>query len=364
MPDFIPGLELCRRFFLEAVKPVLDAGFANVEYSAALIGSGSEVLGFDTAMSTDHNWGPRAMLFFHEETNPGTLDAIHETLRHRLPYSFLGYSTHFGEPCSSEEDRGTQLLETIDSGLVNHHVETFYIKDYFRQYLNMDIIAPADWLTITQQHLRSVTGGAVYHDDIGFQAIRDRFTYYPRDIWLYLMAASWTRIGQEEHLAPRAGFVGDELGASVIASRLVRDIMLLCFLMERQYAPYPKWFGPAFQQLECATDLMPLLSRVQSSETWQMQEKHLCMAYTVIAEKHNALNLTEPLPTIPVNFHGRPFRVIEGWRFSAALCKQIQDPEVKRIAEKTQIGCIDHFSDSTDLREAVSLRPTLRQMYD
>jgi hypothetical protein len=46
---------------------------------------------------------------------------------------------------------------------------------------------------------------------------------------------------------PRAGFVGDELGSALIGSRLVRDIMNLCFLLEKQYAPYPKWFGTAFQ---------------------------------------------------------------------------------------------------------------------
>jgi hypothetical protein len=33
----------------------------------------------------------------------------------------------------------------------------------------------------------------------------------------------------------RAGYVGDELGAALIGSRLVRDMMRLCFLMERQY---------------------------------------------------------------------------------------------------------------------------------
>lgn len=48
MTEFIPGLYLSRMFYEEAVKPVLAADFGGLQYSAALIGSGSEVLGFDT----------------------------------------------------------------------------------------------------------------------------------------------------------------------------------------------------------------------------------------------------------------------------------------------------------------------------
>jgi len=47
-PTFIPGLELARRFYWEGVRPVLDTEFRGLRHSAALIGTGSEVLGFDT----------------------------------------------------------------------------------------------------------------------------------------------------------------------------------------------------------------------------------------------------------------------------------------------------------------------------
>src|SRR5437667_257304 len=59
MTDFIPGLELAGRFYDEAVRPILDRDFPGIAHSAALIGPGSEVLGFDTPMSRDHHWAPR-----------------------------------------------------------------------------------------------------------------------------------------------------------------------------------------------------------------------------------------------------------------------------------------------------------------
>jgi hypothetical protein len=64
MPDFIAGLRLGKLFYLEAVEPILNASFPGLQVSAALIGSGSEILGFDTEMSADHHRGPRVMLFW------------------------------------------------------------------------------------------------------------------------------------------------------------------------------------------------------------------------------------------------------------------------------------------------------------
>ena len=67
MEIFISGLDLCRRFFQEAVRPLLAHTFPAMRYTAALLGPGSEVLGLDTEMSTDHDWGPRLFVFLREE---------------------------------------------------------------------------------------------------------------------------------------------------------------------------------------------------------------------------------------------------------------------------------------------------------
>jgi hypothetical protein len=59
MREFISGLQLSELYYQEAVKPNLETAFPQLVYSAALIGPGSEVPGYDTPQSMDHNWGPK-----------------------------------------------------------------------------------------------------------------------------------------------------------------------------------------------------------------------------------------------------------------------------------------------------------------
>ena len=103
--------------------------------------------------------------------------------------------------------------------------------------------------------------------------------------------------------------------------------MRLCFLMERRYAPYPKWFGKAFNELKCADDLAPILSRALLAKDWQEREKYLAEAYEYVAAMHNRLGITEPLSANVSSFFGRPFLVIHlAGKFADAIRASITDP--------------------------------------
>jgi len=363
MPEFIPGLQLSELFYHNAVRPILDKYFPGLAYSAALIGSGSEVLGFDTPMSSDHHWGPRILLFLNDADYELYQQSIHDTLGDELPFTFRDFPTHFSDP--NPNDNGVQLLQETTSRPINHRVETMTIPQFFKGAFALDYAQPidaTDWLTIPSQRLRAFTAGAVFHDDIGLEVIRQQFHYYPHDVWLYLLAAGWTRIGQEEHFVGRTGYVGDDLGSQVIAARLVRDLMRLCFLMEKQYAPYPKWFGTAFSKLACAQHLTPIFRGVMLAESWREREQSLSQAYEALANMHSALGITAALPTKVSNFWGRPFKVIHAENFADAIKAQIKDEAVKNIP--IDIGSIDQFSDSTDLLEHVELRGRLKTLYE
>ena len=153
-----------------------------MKHSAALLGPGSEVLGFDDELSTDHHWGPRVMLFVEEESLIYAEQMI-QVLAQNLPYEFHGYPTSF----SPGDENGVQLLESITSGPVKHRVTIQSIRAFVMDILNFDVkqpLVPADWLSFSEQRLLSITSGAIYHDEVGLAEARARFAYYPHDVWL------------------------------------------------------------------------------------------------------------------------------------------------------------------------------------
>ncbi len=342
---FIKGLELSELLYRKAVKPILARRFPDLTYSAALIGKGSEVLGFDTPPSMDHDWGPKLMLFLGEADHQTYHDKIDQTLRQELPGEIHGYPTSFGH----HED-GTAVMTATDSGPINHGVMFLTVQCFFRSLLNFDptgSIRAVNWVSVPEDRLLMLTLGRVFHDGLGqLEPIRARLRYYPDDVWLYLLAAQWQRIAQEEAFMGRCGQVGDDLGSRLIAARLVRDLMRLCFLMNRRYAPYIKWLGSAFAQLDCASDLVPTFTCVLQANSWEERQTHLTIAYELVARMHNTLGITEPLTTQVSRYHSRPFLVIHADRFVDAIRAKIESEEVLALPE--HLGSVDQFIDSTD----------------
>jgi len=181
----------------------------------------------------------------------------------------------------------------------------------------------------------------VYRDDFGdLTAMRERLAWFPRDVWLYKLAAQWNRIAEERAFIGRAGESGDELGSRVIAARMVGNLMRLALLIERRYAPYPKWVGTAFSRLDCAPDLTPLLTDTLAAPNWRDRESAILTACTFLAE----LQLERRVPGAPKPefrpLHDRPFRFIDSVAITNALRAAIEDETLRGLPE---FGAVDQF---------------------
>lgn len=334
-PDFRPGLELSRRFYAEVVAPLLDEALAGTAHSAALLGWGSDVQGFDTERSTDHAWGPRLLVFLTGPDHQRRAAALDAVLERGLPTEFGGHPVRFAFP------HGTRA---------HHWVYVENARDFFAGHLAADPtggLSASEWLMVPTQVLRELTGGEVFHDGTGLLGeYRRMLAWYPDDVWRYVLACQWMRVAQEEAFVGRCGEVGDELGSAVVAARQIRDLMKLCLLMGRTYPPYSKWLGTGFAALACAEVLTPLFAEVLAARTWKEREHHLSAAYRLIAVLHNELGLTKPLDTSTRSYFGRPFDVLEATRFAEALTASISDPAVKRLPP---VGAIDQYVDNAEL---------------
>ncbi|MBM7770837.1 hypothetical protein JOD54_001041 [Actinokineospora baliensis] len=327
----ISGLDLSAHFYREAVAPLLD-----VPHSAGRLDTGSEVLGFDTAISADHEWGPRCQIFIADQ---GDAARIKERLSHELPKSFLGYPTHFdGDPIGS--------MALVDSP-VNHRVDVSTVGEWARSALGFDPLAGTttlDWLATPTQVLAQATAGAVFHDGLAVLGpLRSAIAWYPDEIWRYVLACQWQKLAQEEAFIGRAGEVGDELGSAVVAARQVREVVRLCLLLAKVYPPYSKWLGSAFARLPHHA-LQAKLVEVLAARDFRTRGDLLAVAYESVAALHNASGLTEPLDPTRRDYFERPYPVLRADRFVDALRETLPD-ELRRLP---LIGAVDQWSDSTD----------------
>jgi Domain of unknown function (DUF4037) len=340
---FVPGLRLCQAFYLEAVKPLLDEAYPGLRYTAARLGPGSEVLGFDTERSIDHDWGPRLELFLAPEDLSRYQREISQLLSQRLPKVFHGWPTNFEPP------GGRVRTMAPAQGPVAHRVLVAEVGAWCAEQLGYDPRGgptTLDWLATPGQRLAEVTGGAVFHDGIGeLTTLRSMLSWYPESLWRYLLACQWKRIGEEEAFVARAAEAGDRRGSRMIAARLSRELMRLCLLLGRRFPPYSKWLGTAFAALSEAQDIATALDEALGGSP-AVSQAGLCTAYELAGQWQNRLGLAEPVEATRRPFFNRPYLVIDAGRFAAALLARIDDPE---IAALPPVGAVDQFCDSAEV---------------
>jgi hypothetical protein len=343
------GLELARRFYFEAVRPVLERRFPGLTHAAGLIGPGSEVLGYDDHVSTDHHWGPRAQLFVRDAD---VAPEVESALAHELPVEFGGFSTNFGPA----DEHGARLLVPVEHGPVAHRVETLDLRAYLRDAIGVDPLegfGVVDWLVTPSQRLLEVTAGAVFADPIGdLTRVRELLAWYPHDVWLVVIAGHWRRLAQLEHVAGRTG-------SRVVAASLVRELMRLSLLQERRYPPYAKWLGAAYASL--GRPEARALEAALAAGSWPEREDALVEAYEAVARRHAELEVTAPVEPTVRPYWNRPYRVLFADRFVDALHEAVSDPA---LPARAPAGAIDAIVDNAHVLTRPALWRRLVNLYD
>jgi hypothetical protein len=329
------GLDLAEAYYREVVLPIIHGVVGSRPYAAALIGTGSEVLGLDTARSRDHAWGPRLFILLRTEDVDYLGHSLDQALDDQLPDSFQGFPTRFSHPCAPDP--------------AGHCVEVSDVAAIGTRVLGFNPTRPAtqlDWLSTSWQRLREFTAGRVFHDGLGeLTAARHSLAWYPADIWAYVLACQWRRIAQEEPFVGRCLELGDSAGARLLIDRLSRDLIHLGMLMDRQYPPYSKWLGTAWASVD-APDLHHGIDAALGTAEPVEAERHLRDAYVATLHMHNRLGISASVDPGLQQFHDRPYFVSGGDRIADVLREAIGD---RALRNRPLTGCIDQFVDSTDV---------------
>ena len=360
MNAFIPGRELCRGFFAEAAQPILAAQFPGLIYTAGLLGYGSDVLGYDDNVSTDHMWGPRFYLFLRPEDLPRK-DALLRAFARGLPREYRGYSTSFSVPAEAD---GIRVMEPGGS-----EVRPLIFIDTAEAFLRREIgtadtahISSAHWLAVAEQRWLSLARADLYRDDLGLAARLAQLRYYPDDVRLYLIASQWSVIASEQAFSRRCSQRGDELGSRIICARIVERLMRLCFLYRGEYAPYSKWFGTAFARLPVDGAIQAALRAAMAADDGAAREANLVRAQALVADLHNRSGLTPEVAYRVESYYDRDIRVIFAEKFAAAAAAGLRGSDLDGLPLFGAISDFGGLCEAADKPEALEkLRALYRQ---
>ena len=331
------GRGLARRYADDVVAPLLARDLPRLPVALGRLGTGSDVLGLDDERSRDHDWGLRLTL----AVPPEAVAEVDAHLQARLPTTYDGRPVRF--PLTGDPRE-------------HHRVEVTSVRELVRDRTGLDPAAGwdvTDWLSVTGQAALEVTAGSVWRDDTGeLTAARERLASYPDELVVVLVAVDWQRLAQELPLAGRAGERGDELGSRVVGARLVDAAVHLGFLLERRWAPYPKWRGTLFAALPRCGALAPTLMAALAAPTWREREAHLAEALRGLYDVQRATGVAVVGPDPLEPFFDRPFLGVRA-SVTQVLLDAVADPGVRAAFP---LGAVEQWSGSVDLLTAADRR--------
>ena len=204
--------------------------------SAGLVGSGSEVLGYDDEISEDHDFEPGFCLLLPGEDIIDRRTAfLLERAYAKLPKEFMGYQRSMIGPV----------------GGARHGV--LRMDEFFQEKIGSPdgILSVGQWLSLPEQTLAEVTGGEVFFDGLGeVTKIRERLKYYPEDIRLKKLAGELLIMAQSgQYNYQRCLKHGEKGAAQLAAIEFAKSTMHTVFLLNRVYEPYYKWSFRAMREL-------------------------------------------------------------------------------------------------------------------
>ncbi len=250
----LKGMDISRKYYEEYGKPMLVEKFPEYvdRVAAGLVGEGSECLGYDDVMSTDHDFGPGFCLWLTRED----YEAVGREMQRayaELPGEYMGF------PARNVTAQG------------GDRVGVLCMDDFFRRYTGY-AQAPdretrnglASWMSIPIPALKTVTNGEIFADPLGeFTGRREAFAAYPEVVRLRKLAMSLGVMAQAgQYNYGRMCKRSDQAAAWLCISEFVNAAIETGYHLNQLYQPFYKWKMRGMDEFHVLTDLKEKLTEL------------------------------------------------------------------------------------------------------
>lgn len=184
----------------------------------ALVGKGSECLGFDDEISSDHDNQTRCLILLDD----------------------IDFELYFSQ------------ISNLIHKHISEEVTIQKITDFYSFYTSFPYgpITIEDYKNIPEEYLCSATNGKVFVDNLGkFTNIRNRILgYYPQDFMYKKLAYHLNNIAQSgQYNYPRLLKRKDVVAKNFALNEFVKHYINLVHILNKKYVPFYKW---SFKNLE------------------------------------------------------------------------------------------------------------------
>lgn len=251
---YMKGLEIAREYFMKEALPVLerDHGEMLPFIAAGLVGAGSECMGYDDEISRDHDFEPGFCLFIPGEETVTRRDAfLLERAYAKLPKEFMGIRRSLMGPVGGNRRGVIRINEFLKEKCGREDGE----------------LSMFDWFTVPEFDLLEMTNGEIFMDNYGLiTEVRNRLSYYPRDIMLKKLAGQILLMAQSgQYNFARCVKHGETGAAQMAAFEFVKASVSVIHILNRRYQPYYKWAFRSLRELEKMADAERVLEDIITS---------------------------------------------------------------------------------------------------
>ena len=228
-----------RRFYEMYVAELIHERFSEYEdrIAVGIAGEGSDCLGYDDAISRDHDFGTGVCLWLTDEDMARFGQALSEAYNELVDSAERSYLTK-----RLRERRGVMTIHDFYSTILRIDCDTEGCR-----------MTEDEWYRLDHSCLKTATNGEIFRDDLGsFTAFRKYLlNYYPDRVWRLRIAEQLHAYASSFQVNyARCMTRGDTVAAELCRAKGIQAAMELFFLLRREYPPYYKWTYRALSDLD------------------------------------------------------------------------------------------------------------------